>query len=727
MAVAALLLAVLAPAALRLATDNSPEAFFPRGDPALGWLDIERTVFGRERTIRVVLSGDDLWTPGGLAWVAEVERAVAGVAGIAETLGPASRYVGESWPPADPEGFRRRLLASPLVRDLALVGDGGETLSVVAGLAGDTPSSAVVPALEQTLAARQAAGRRLDLLGLPVLEHALDRSSREVGVLFFPLLGAVVVLLLLSTLRTVGEIAAGLLYVAFCLGTLLGAFGWLGGTLNLVLVVLPPILFVVTLATAVHLLVRCRDLRDEGHPHREAVRLALAQKGRAVFWTGATTCVGFASLASAPVAPVRTLGLTAAVGIAWATMAAFTLLPSLLVLFEPGPHRHGRRSFEAAARRLAFTAARSSVHHRRGVLAATALVALAGATGLPRLTVASNALEYLPAETPLRRAVEHAGRRGMPSASIDLLLVPRDGSRLDSGAAMGRLVELGRELRRVDGVLSVASAGSLLEEARLTSPGLPPGTGDALRLQALAGDPRSRAFLARFVAPEGELARLTLGVRLAGYPELDRLLERVHRQVAATWPDVTVHATGEYPLLLETQRSLLATLGSSAAISLALIAGIFLFLLRSLRLSLVALVPNVLPVLLAFGGLGWVRLPLDIATVMVAAVVLGLAVDDTIHALVGARTRASSQANGEPPIVVAVAANGPAYTLTALLLAAGFGVCAASGFAPTARFGMLASLATFLVWIGALWLLPALVTVASPPVRGPSPDTMESC
>jgi hypothetical protein len=118
-------------------------------------------------------------------------------------------------------------------------------------------------------------------------------------------------------------------------------------------------------------------------------------------------------------------------------------------------------------------------------------------------------------------------------------------------------------------------------------------------------------------------------------------------------------------------------------------------------------VPNLWPVLLILGGMGWFGVPLDIATVMVASIVLGLVVDDTIHTLAHYRTL-SAELGGRAAVADRMEKTAPAYLLTGVILCCGFGVCALSDFAPTARFGLLSAVAIAIAVIADFTLVPAL-------------------
>jgi hypothetical protein len=150
-------------------------------------------------------------------------------------------------------------------------------------------------------------------------------------------------------------------------------------------------------------------------------------------------------------------------------------------------------------------------------------------------------------------------------------------------------------------------------------------------------------------------------------------------------------------------------LGLSLAFTVLGVGCILRLLLPGFRLTLLALLPNLWPVAGILGFMGWSGAPLDIATVMVASVVLGLAVDDSLHTL-GHFRHLAPGLGARGALVRTLNLTAPAYLLTGVLLTAGFGVCSLSSFAPTSRFGLLSALAIALAVIGDLFLLPALLS-----------------
>jgi uncharacterized protein len=745
----ALLAAAALPGLLRLETDNSPPVYFVDGSPSLARYEELRAAFGGGQQVRLVVSGEGLWSDRGLAWLGELEEragraphaaAVLGLAGHHRSLGRLGGG-GEdaaAWPPPDPLAFRRRAVANALDRNLGMIGPRGDVATVLVAIAppDNRAEEAAVAALGALLE-EPPPGVAARAVGLPVLDLALDASSREVAGVYFPLLVAFAVALLAVCFRDLRGVVLPLFFVAAPELVLLGALGYLEVSFNLVLAVLPPLLFVIALATAVHLQVRFRDALEAGLRGREAVRSTYRDKGWAVFWTGVTTMVGFGSLAVSRVGPVPALGLATACGIALVVAAAFSLYPALLSAWgAPRALDLRTRAFERRFRRLGRAWAEGAMVQRGAVLALAAAAAGIALLGVPRLRVESNALTFLPVTHPARAGIEELETRGVGVAAGELFLTFPAGagdSATAGGAGAGfrrpdRLAELARlagrlrelgaepEVETAAGgaqVLGAVGAGDLAAEALAGagidfSGGLLGGLGPALLLDRALQDPASRKAFAAFVTEDGRAARITLFVPARGHRELEWLFTRAEALGRESFPDARAAVTGEFPLMLETHRRLLATLGLSLGLTTLAITLIFRLLLPSTRLTLLALAPSLWPVAMVVGIMGWSGVPLDTATVMVASVVLGLVVDYTIHTLGHFRELAPRLGRREA-VAGTLERTAPAFVLTGAILAAGFGVCALSDFSPTARFGAFSALAVTLAVAADLVLLPALL------------------
>ena len=724
-----LLSAGLAPGLLRLETDNSPAVFFVEDSTAVETYRRHREAFGSDVTLRLVFEGSGLWTTAHLQWMSELEGRLTAIPGVLRVSGLPGHYRRFGWPPQDLDAFRDRARANTLDRGAGWISaDGGiVTLLVQIEALSSIDNSALLDEIH-ALVAEPPKGVICRLLGLPVLNQELDRSSREIEQVFFPLLVLLTILGLRWVLGSLRRIWAPLLFVGFCQLVALSLMGYSGARLNMVLAVLPPLVFAVSLATAVHLVLHLRrapvpkgnadTAPDEPVDLRKEKRIATVfhEKRWAVLWTGVTTVVGFASLTLSPLSPVRALGLWAAIALAAATATVFLFLPTLLATFgfgsataESWEGRWARRG-EALGRRVAI--------HRKPILAAAGLTCLVALLGLPRLQTVSNALEYLAPDHPLRAGIERLEKHGIGVAGVELLITmppPGPGGAppaFTSAIEVDRLADLGTELEQIPGIFGVVSMGSVLRDALLHVPTTPTNAHfrQQMALEGLHGDVEGRAVLDALLTRDRLSAHATIFVETTDIDTLNRITTKVLETTRSHFPEASVTTTGQYPLLLEAQNYLLSTLFSSLGLTLLVVAVILRLVLPSFRLALLALVPNIWPVLGTFGVMGWAGVPLDIASVMMASVVLGLAVDDSIHTL-GHFRRLAPKLGAATAVEKTLFATAPAYVLTSLILMSGFGVCALSSFAPIARFGAMSSLAVGLALIGDLFLLPALLSL----------------
>lgn len=572
-------------------------------------------------------------------------------------------------------------------------------------------------------------GVRGDVVGLPVVTRALDRSLERMTVRTFPLLAAAAVLLLFTVLRDPRAVALPLALVAVTEVVVLGAMGYAGQRLDAVVIILVPLVFVIALATGLHVLTfHLGQTSGEGRMEPSVAETYRA-KAWPVLWTGLTTCAAFGSLGLSPVPPVRMLGQWAAFGLAFLTLAALSFYPALLALALPLADRGAGRGAGGASRRTAVAAlgrlgrrtAAWAIRRRRAVLAGFAGMALLAAAGLPRLVPETNPLETFRPDHPVRQSVEALERRGIGPVAANLVLTRPEGKTVGGGpgegegfrapAALRRLRELSAELRGVPGILGVLSAGDLVADAgrhlNLEGgfDGRQPGSGGAARERA-EGIPEVARLLRYFVTPAGERTRLVFLTAMAGEAELAPVYRRAQALARRAFPEGDARVTGLYPLTVAGQAELLRTILVSLALTFAVAAGALLLLLRSAPLALRLVLPNAWPVLVVLGAMGWAGWAVDGGTVMVAAVTLGLALDDTLHTL-GHLRRTGGPAPGA--VVESLGATAPGHVVTSVTLALGFAVCAASELVPVSRFGLLAILALAGALAADLLLVPALL------------------
>jgi predicted RND superfamily exporter protein len=646
------LLAALAPlfiAGAGLRPDNSLSVWFVDDDPALvAYRDFLRT-FGNDEAIVIAYEALSGWTPA----EAEAQRALAtqlrAMGDIAEVIA-----AGEI-PGATPE----------LIASIGLGSADGRTLAMVARVTArediDLVRGALLDAVRAAAGETLGAGnRRLRYAGTGVLYEELNRQTlRDTGIfLMLALLLMVTVLrMALGRWGTVGVALAPALVAALAS---LGPLALAGRPLTMVTAGLPTLVLVIALADAIHMIAHMDEagaLDAGARAWHEVVAERAASVAVPCFYTSLTTAVGFLALMTSKLAVVRDFGAFAAIGMFVAWVVVIVAGTALMVL--RGPPSAAPATPESGTPIGARVGALMGAlqRHRLSVtlLWVTATVVLA--LGVTRIRVDTLTIGMLPPD--------HA--------------VPEDSRWIES--RLGNYTPLEFVLRDADADSSEAIAAR-----------------ERWRAAVLARPEVDRVVIAG--------ARATAFVPMMSAAGFDTTSAAIVALASAEMPGTRVEASGYLPLYVRitdyTVRSTITGLGIAFLLVFAILAA----LMRSARLTLAALPANLFPVLLVFGVMGWFGIPLDIGTATVGAIVLGLAVDDSIHLLVQfQRERAAGFAPQEAMRRTAVI-SGRAVLLTTAVLALGFGVMITSGSASVASFGLVTTLAVLGALAGDLLLLP---------------------
>lgn len=633
-----------------LRPDNSLSVWFVDDDPALvAYRDFLAT-FGNDEAIAIAYEAPAGWTEQ----EAEAQRALAtrlrAMDDIAEVIA-----AGEI-PGATSELLSQMGLASADGRTLGLVARvaAREDIDLVRGALLD----AVRAAAAETLGAD---GRRLRYAGTGVLYEELNRQTlRDTGIfLMLALLLMVAVLrVALGRWGTVGVALAPALVAALAS---LGPLALAGRPLTMVTAGLPTLVLVIALADAIHMIAHMDEAwaRDGGAREWRAV---VAERAALVavpcFYTSLTTAVGFLALTTSKLAVVRDFGAFAAVGMFLAWVVVMVAGTALMALRAPAPVA-APDSGGGVGERMGALMAVVLRNRVRATLTWVAVIA-ALAVGVTRIRVDTLTIGMLPPDHAVREDSRWIETRLGNYTPLEFVVrgVPADS--LEASAALARWRDAMLARPEVDRVV--------VARERVTA---------FVPMMSAAGfDTTSAAILA-----------------LAG----------------ETMPSTRVEASGYLPLYVRitdyTVRSTILGLG----IAFVLVFTILAALMRSARLTLAALPANLFPVLLVFGVMGWFGIPLDIGTATVGAIVLGLAVDDSIHLLVQfQRERAAGHAPSEAMRRTAEV-SGRAVLLTTAVLALGFGVMITSGSASVASFGLVTTVAVLGALAADLLLLPLLL------------------
>ena len=717
---------------LRLTVDPAAVHLLPASGPERDQYERARQLFGAEEPFVVALAADDVFRPDLLRRVAALSAELAALPEIHHVVSLATAPDVISSPsgdielrpildaiPEDPAALamlRERTLGNPLYRG-TLVAEDARTVALFAYpdrlSSRDLLASGVADRVEAAARAQAGPGVEVFVSGIPFATAKLSQLLlRELGTLL-PLTLLAMCIVLAFAFRSVLGVALPIVSVSLALVWTLGVMAWTGRSLNLVTAILPPLVVTVGLAYAMHV-VADFGVRFALAPTDRAgrVRLAgavVAEIGVSVLLAGATTLAGFLSLALSPIFAIRELALFAVLGVAFAIVAAITVTPALLAVLPGTPVRAPRGGDWLG--RQADAIADFAVRRRGLIVAASALAVGFGAIGARHIETATEFVGNLDRSAPVRADYEAINERLGGANLIQVTIEsPADQAFLEP-ANLRVLAELTQWLEaqpEVGGAVSLADYVALVNRAM--SDGDPaalrvPDTKRAVGQLLLFGasDETKRLADARY-----QTANVVVRASVGDSRGVAALVERIETRLAALPAPLHATVTGNVVLFGKSIDDLAGGQWASLLAAFAMIYACLAALFTSLRVGLLALFPNLVPIALYYGALGWLGITLNPWTSLVGSIALGIAADDTIHTM--ARFNAEARRLGDERRAIAVALRGVIrpITFTLIGLCLGFSVLGFSALRSQAEFGLLAAATLAVGWVVDMTLTPAL-------------------
>ena len=760
-----------------LRSDNSAESFLLPDDPARIEYDRFREQFGQDDQIVVLIRPAQVFEPAFLERLREFHRAledelpyvedVTSLVNVRNTRGDGDTLIVEelleNWPESESDlvALKRRVLGTPLYLN-NLVDPQAEVTTVLikpftystldgesdalagfedasaedahASFLSDEEASELVSELLAVTERFEAPGFELHLAGGYIgNQHSTQMMMRDVR-LFMSLSIAVMALVLYTLFRRLSAVVLPLFVVLLSLASTLGIQALIDVPASVSGQIVPPLLMAVGVCGAVHLLTLVYRELAAGRARGEAIASALGHSGLAVAMASLTTAVGLLSFQAAALAQVRNLGIVAPIGVMMALLYVVVLLPALLAIV---PLRTTGSSGDALQRRLSGWLTRvggASTRHPWRVLAGTAVVLALGALGASRLQFSQFPLHWFPPDDPVRLAAELTDRELGGASTLEVLVDTREVNGLQDPALLRRLERAVAFAESYDdGAITVAKAISILDVVKETHQAL---NANDTRYYAI---PEERPLLAQELllfenSGSDDLGDVTThglplpgrSAHACGCPWVDAICcmpefiagagdsglreDPGTRRSASRRPGwgscsprrfVVRHQRDHGPLvrarISPSSRPLLVLLDREPAAQ-----------------GLVAMIPNLIPVFLD-AGLDGLRAtyPLDGSTLMLGCIIIGLAVDDTIHFMHKFQRYYGEVGDVAIAVHRTLETTGSALLFTSIVLGCGFSVMMLGYMDNVADFARLATFATVVAFLADVVLAPALLVLVT--------------
>ena len=709
--------------ALQVPIESSNVSMVSHTRELQGNYDSFRKIFGNDEVLLLAITHPDLLEPESLQTIKQITQELTGIEGVTRVLSltnaeqlVAGDFGIELVPliPGQAAGktyqiaINKALEQNPVLAQL-LVSQDLKTSIIIIDLTGDIDQQGSGLAAIEALLSSDYSDKNWHLTGIPLQKLTVSRLIQRDQQVVIPFSTLVLGSLLLLVFRRFSGLLLPLAVMAISLCWTVGIYTLCGLSLNTITALLPPVIMVLSVSTTVHLYNGWLQLAGKpGNPQP-----LIVEEFRELFlpclFTAITTALGLVSLTVSSIPAVKLFGAFSALGVMLAFSVNMLMVPTLLS-YMPLP-KISRRYDTGKLSVVLQTTARLTVNHPRLVLTLALLLALAGLSGLTHINNNTDLIRFVKPTEKIFKDTMFIERAVGGVNSLEFMLTRRDSStltRLEDLTRIDKLQDAINDLHKVAGSYSLLSVIKQLNRAETNQEqlSLPDNNESLLYLFDLLETSPNQKQLRKLVSPEFTTLRINVRIKAIGSADTASLVTRIEQLAKRELGnDYELRPTGDFYQVVVDSNRLVSNVVRSFCLSLSMVLMAIYILFRSFKMLAMALIPNLVPLAWTGGLMGYLHIDLSTGTAMIAAVVIGLTVDSTIHYL--ARFQREYQGNSKEAVTITTTATGRALSISALVLFLGFSVGGLSSFLPTIYFSLLTGVTMLGALVCDLLILPA--------------------
>lgn len=568
-------------------------------------------------------------------------------------------------------------------------------------------------------------------IGPPVINAVIwDNFIPQINVLML-----VSILLVIAALwllfRSFAAVAWPILIFACSALLSIALMGWLGLKMNLMVNVTVLLCLVVGVADAVHIISGYSYFRHQGHDHQQSLRLTYEKSGMALFLTSVTTSIGMLALWIVPVAPIQHFGMSAALAVMFAFVITVFMLPLMLDLWHPVNRRisneltDGDRS-PHLIQRLLLTFEHMSYARPKLNITIFALLTLICLFGINKIEVDSDPVSIFAEDSHVRTAYDLVDDIMGGTNHLEIMIEAGVEDAFQDPRMLNAIASIQSRLENEfsDTVRVTHSLVNIVKDSNKSlHAGDPayyaiPQQADVLRQTLFMFNNANPADRSKVVSSDYSKGHITVHVVNRGSKYYVTTIQQMHtftdellEPLRTDYPDMRVTMTGSLAMFAHAVDFISWSQIKGFGLAFLIITLIMLFIFPPIRTGMVAMIPNAFPIVFVFAMMGYTGIALDIDTLIVAPLMIGIVVDDTIHFLTHYRIEVAKHGDIKQAIIKTFREVGQAMTFTSIILAIAFSSFMMLDHQGLANFGMLSAVAIMVALAAELLLLPALLLI----------------
>ncbi|MBX3711505.1 MAG: MMPL family transporter [Lysobacter sp.] len=542
----------------------------------------------------------------------------------------------------------------------------------------------------------------------------------------------IIMLLLWMLFRSLSAVFWPIVIVILSCVWMVGITAWLGLPITAFVMIAVMLTLAIGVADTVHVLSEYMSARNAGREHPDAMRHAFRHVAVACLLTSVTNIAAMLALSITPVVPIKVFAFMCALGVALPFLFTAYMLPLMLDLWAPKKAADFDRTL--AGRVLPDVSALLSrmlrhvlpIVERRpsAFIAAFMAVFVVCIYGASQTRIDTDPVGSFAEDSLMKRSVRLVDANMMGAQSMEVYLDLGVENAFHDPAVLHAVEKLQERIETRYDTLVVRTS-SIVDTVKNSYRTLNQGRPEMYVIPESSGAVSQTLFLFNQSNPEDrrtlvsdnyDKARISVRMYNAGsyvyarsWEQMGADIEATVAEIRKTYPQAQVSITGALALMMQGADYLTRSQVTNFALALVLISGILLLMFGTLKAGAVALIPNLIPAILAYGLLGLLDIPLDITTMMIAPIIIGIAVDDTVHFLTRYRSEVSAHGDIRRALRTTIDDTGQAVVFTTLVLGLGFGIMGFASDGSVSNLGIFGSLALLMGLLNDLFLLPAMI------------------
>ena len=584
----------------------------------------------------------------------------------------------------------------------------------------DAENHELIAKLEEIVNKYQTPYVKIYIAGSPVVNNALKAQMQADMQKFMRITFLIIIVFLFIMFRRASAVFYPLLVIILSLLATVGTMAWSGTAFKLPTQIVPSLLLAVSIGATVHILSIFFDRFNATKDKGGAIAYTLEHSGLAIAMTSVTTAIGVGSFYGSEVAPIADLGIFASLGVLISLFLTLTLLPALLSITKlKAKPQKGPGKLDVLMQKLAML----PIHHYKHIIVTSAVLVLIALVAATKIELSHNPLFWFQPDNINRISTVEIDKTMNGSVTMEVIVDTQQENGWNNPERLNKLNALSAKLETyVDKYTRIGKVVSLATIVKETNRALHsndekfytiPNDTNLVSQELLLFENSGSDDLEDVVDSQFSKARITIKLPWTDAVKATGVLNYVKTEVAKTFPNDKVETTGMIPLLINTFAGAVHSSVTSYTIAFIGITIMMILILGSVRIGLLSMIPNLTPILLGMLLMYIANIPLDMFTLLIGSIAIGLAVDDTIHFMHNFRRYYLETGDAAKAIEHTFFTTGKAMVITSIVLSLGFYAYMMANMISVQNFGLLTGTVILFALLADLLLAPALMMVVA--------------